>query len=166
MPEVTCPSCRKKIHPPERLAGRRVVCPRCEAVLVVPAELAKAVEEAAQTESSPPIEDHPFPPSARLGMLSIGLGLASILIMCLPLIGYLSYVMSSIGLLLGLGGLYRSRTDSEPLPPQAVGGGVGIWSGFGTHSRDYPLAGVAACLIALLLSMLPSLLRMLSESQT
>lgn len=160
MPEVVCPSCRRKIHPPEHLAGRRVICPRCEAVIVVPAELAKAIEEAATAETSPPVEDPPFPPSARLGILSLGLGLTSILIMCLPLLGYLSIGLSGIGLFLGLGGLYRSRTDSEPLPPQAVAGGVGIWGGFGTRARDYPLAGIVACFLALILTLLPSLLKM------
>ena len=89
----------------------------------------------------------------------MALGLASVLIMCLPLIGYLSIGLSSIGLLLGLGGLFRARTDYEPLPPHVVAGGVGIWGGFGTRTRDYPLAGVAACLLALLLALLPSLLK-------
>ncbi len=158
MPEVVCPSCRKKLHPPDHLAGRRVVCPRCEEVLTVPNELTKAIEEAATAEEPSPIEDPPFPPSARLGIFSMALGLTSILIMCLPLIGKLSIGLSGFGLLLGLGGLYRSRTDSEPLPPRAMAGGLGIWSGFGTRSRDYPLAGVAACLLALALTLLPTLL--------
>jgi hypothetical protein len=159
MPEVVCPSCRRKIHPPEHLAGRRVTCPRCEAVVVVPAELAQAVEEASAAEPSSPIEDPPFPPSARLGIIAMALGLGSVLIMCLPLIGYVSIGMSSIGLLLGLGGLFRARTNDEPLPPHAVAGGVGIWGGFGTRTRDYPLAGVATCLLALVLTLLPILWR-------
>ncbi len=163
MPEVVCPSCRKKIHPPEHLAGRRVMCPRCESVLVVPAELAKAVEEAAKVEAPSPEEDLPFPPSARMGIISMVLGLTSILIMCLPLVGYLSVGLSSIGLLLGLGGLFRSRTDSEPLPPQAVAGGAGIMGGFGTRARDYPLAGVATCLLALILTLLPFILARLTS---
>jgi hypothetical protein len=158
MPEVVCPSCRKKLHPPDRFAGRRVVCPRCEEVLTVPNDLSTAIEEAANAEEPSPIEDPPFPPSARLGIYSMALGLTSILIMCLPLIGKLAIGMSGLGLLLGLGGLLRSRTDSEPLPPQAMAGGLGIWSGFGTRSRDYPLAGVVACLLALALTLLPSLL--------
>jgi hypothetical protein len=158
MPDVVCPSCRKKIHPPERFAGRRVTCPRCESVIVVPAELAQAVEEAAAVETPSPIEELHFPPSARLGIIALALGLASVLIMCLPIIGYLSIGMSGIGLLLGIGGLFRARTDSEPLPPQVVTGGMGIWGGFGTRTRDYPLAGIAACLLALILTLLPTLL--------
>jgi hypothetical protein len=158
MPEVVCPSCRKKIHPPEHLAGRRVTCPRCEAVIVVPEELAQAIEEAAAVETPSPIEEPHFPPSARLGIIAMALGLGSVLIMCLPIIGYLSIGMSGIGLLLGLGGLFRARTDSEPLPPQVAAGGMGIWGSFGTRTRDYPLAGVAACLLALILALLPSLL--------
>lgn len=158
MAEVTCPSCRKKIHPPDHLAGRRVMCPRCQAVLTVPEVLAEAIEEASREEEPAVVEEIPFPPSARLGIISMALGLTSILIMCLPLIQYLALGMSGFGLLLGLGGLYRSRSDSEPLPPQAIAGGLGIWSGFGTRSRDYPLAGVVACLLAIALIVVPPLL--------
>lgn len=159
MPEVICPSCRKKIHPPERLAGRRVSCPRCEAVLTVPEGLSEAIDEACREEEPSHVAEPPFPPSARLGIISMALGLTSILIICLPLIGRLSIGMSGLGLLLGLGGLVRSRSDSEPLPPRAVAGGQGIWSGFGTRSRDYSLAGVAACLLAIALVVVPDLLR-------
>lgn len=159
MPKINCPTCHKKIRPPDHLAGRRVVCPRCEAVLTVPENLAQAIEEAANVESTSPVEDPPFPPAARLGMISIGLGLCAILIICLPVIGYLSAGLSGIGLLLGLAGLYRSWTDSDPLPPQVAAGGVGIWSGFGTRTRDYPLAGIAACFLALALALVPTLVK-------
>lgn len=154
---MTCPSCHKKIRPPDHLAGRRVVCPRCEAVLTVPEELAQAIDEAANAEPDSPVEDPPFPPSARLGMISTGMGLASILIICLPILGYLSVGLSGFGLLLGLAALYRSWTDSEPLPPQAASGGLGLWSGFGTRSRDYALAGIAVCFFALALELGPKL---------
>ncbi len=165
MPRIVCPSCRKKLHPPENLAGRRVMCPRCDAVITVPTELVQAVEEAekrgtAAGETTSPSEDLPFPAAARMGITAMILGTASIFSLCL--LGSLSIGLSSIGLLLGLGGLYRARRESESLPP-AIAGGVGIWGGFGTRVRDYPLGGVAVCLLALLFASLPTLIQWLSE---
>jgi hypothetical protein len=160
---ISCPSCRKRIHPPEHLAGRRVMCPRCETPIVVPTELVKVVEEAAPAaKPSLSEEEPPFPKSARWGVISLVLGMTSIFLVCAPAISYLSIGLSSLGLLLGLGGLFRARTESEQLPP-SIAGGVGICAGFGTRVRDYPLAGVAACLLALLLTCLPMLLQWLSE---
>ncbi len=170
MPRIVCPSCRKKLHPPENLAGRRVMCPRCDAVITVPTELVQVVEEAekkgtATGETASLAEDPPFPLAARLGITAMVLGTTSILIMCVPFVGYLSIGLSSIGLLLGLGGLYRARRESESLPP-AIAGGVGIWGGFGTRVRDYLLGGVVACLLALLLALLPILTQWLSEERS
>lgn len=163
MPKIVCPSCAKKMRLPDNLAGRRVMCTRCDAVIPVPANLAAVAEEAAVKETTPSAEeDLPFPLPARLGIVALVLGMISSLLTCVPLVQYVAIGLSGVGLLLGLGGLYRARTDSEPLPPE-VAGGTGIWGGFGTHVRDYPLAGVAACLIALLLTLLPTLLHWWSE---
>jgi hypothetical protein len=158
MLSVVCPSCRKKIHPPDHLAGRRVTCPRCEGVVEVPLELIQAVEEASTpAETSSSTEDAPFPPSARLGIIALALGLISILILCLPIIGYLSIGLSSIGLVTALAGLIRSRIDGSVTLPQTPAGGTGLVGGFGVRARDYPLAGVVACLLALILALLPTL---------
>jgi hypothetical protein len=162
MPRIVCPTCRKKLHPPDQLAGRRVMCPRCDTAIVVPTELVKVVEEAEKRETPSPVEDPPFPLSARLGIIAMFLGTGSILILCIPILGYLSIGLSSVGLLLGLVGLIRIRMDGESLPP-AIAGGVGIWGGFGTRVRDYPLGGVAACLFALLLALLPILIEWLTK---
>jgi hypothetical protein len=164
MPRVVCPSCRKSLHPPDHLVGRRVMCPRCDTVIIVPNELTEIVEEAktAQKTSSSPNEDLPFPLPARLGIIALVLGVVSIFMVCVPSVSYLSIGMSGIGLLLGLAGLFRARTDSEPLPP-AIAGGVGIYGGFGTRVRHYPLAGIAACLLALFLTLLPTLIQWLTE---
>jgi hypothetical protein len=160
MPEIVCPSCRKKLRPPARLAGRRVTCPRCDEVLTVPVEASDSDENLfAAVETTPSIEEEPLPLSARLGMGALVLGLASILMLCLPFIGgYASLGLSGMGLLVALSGLVQARTDGSGTLSQSVsGGGVGIWGGFGTRARDYPLAGVGACLFALFLALLPSL---------
>ena len=75
---------------------------------------------------------------------------------------YVSISLSSVGLLLGLGGLFRASTESESLP-RSIASGVGLWGGFGTRVRDYPLAGMVACFVALFLTLLPTLLGWLSE---
>lgn len=164
MPRIACPSCHKKLQIPSHVAGRRIMCPRCDAVIKVPTELVQAVEEAASVEKSSPREDPPFPLAARLGIIALILAMISFLLLCMPSVSYVSIGLSSVGLLLGLAGLYRARTDSEQLPP-AVAGGVGISSGFGTRVGHYPWAGVAACLLSLLLTLLPMLIQWLSEPQ-
>jgi hypothetical protein len=84
---------------------------------------------------------------------------ASILALCLPFIGgYASVVLSGVGLLLGLGGLLRSWADGDKALSQSHAGGGKIWGNFGTRARHYPLAGVGACVLALTLALLPSLL--------
>jgi hypothetical protein len=162
MPRIVCPCCRKKINPPDRLIGRRVMCPRCDTPIVVPTELVEAVEEAAAKEPTSPREDLPFPLAARLGIAAMVLGTISIAIMCLPYTFYLSIGLSSVGLLLGLVGVYYAWTDGQPLPP-AIAESVGIWGGFGTRIRDYLLGGIGICLFALVLTLLPLLLQGLSE---
>jgi hypothetical protein len=164
MPRIVCPSCHKKLNPPDHLAGRRLICPRCDAVIVVPTELVEVVERAqkAAGETVSPVEELPFPLAARLGITAMVLAMLSFFALCLPFTSYLSIGLSSLGVLLGLAGLYRARTDSEPLPP-AVAGSVGIWGGFGSRVYDYPLGGVAACLLALILALIPFLSQWLSE---
>jgi hypothetical protein len=163
MPRIVCPSCRKKFHPPDHLAGRRVMCPRCDGVIVVPTDIVQAMEEAASVETPAASDkDVPFPLAARLGIISLVLGMISYVLICAPVASYLSIGLSSIGLLLGLAGLFRARTDSEPLPP-SIAGGVGLWGGFGTRVRHYPLAGIVACLVILFFSLLPTLIEWLFE---
>jgi len=166
MPRIVCPACHKKFQFPNHLAGRRVMCPRCNRAIVVPTELVQAVEEATPVETSASVnKEAPFPLAARLGIISLVLGMISIVLVCAPSVVYLSIGLSCFGLLLGLGGLFRARTDSESLPP-SIAGGVGLWGGFGTRVRDYPLAGLAACFLALLLTLLPTLIQWLSEQQS
>lgn len=166
MTKIVCPSCHKKFPPPDGLAGRRVKCPRCETFIAVPIELVQAVQEAGsgKTSTSPDL-DMPFPLAARLGVIALILGMISFILLCAPVVSYVSIGLSSVGLLLGLGGLFRARRESESLPP-SIAGGVGIWNGFGTRVRDYPLAGLAACFVALLLALAPTLMQWLSDQQS
>jgi hypothetical protein len=162
MPKIACHSCHKRIRIPEHLGRHQFMCPHCNKAIVVPTELVKAVNEAVRVTSTSSNQDRPFPLAARLGILSLVLGMISFFLLCAPIGNYLSISLSSVGLLLALGGLFRARTGSESLPP-SVASGVGLWGGFGTRVRDYPLAGMVACFVALFLTLLPTLLGWLSE---
>jgi hypothetical protein len=88
------------------------------------------------------------PPGTRLGVVALMLGLASVAVLCVPLLGYASFVLSGLGLLLGLWGLVRS-----------LGRDAGVAKGpTGGRALTYPLAGALVCLVALLLALLPFLL--------
>jgi hypothetical protein len=137
-----------------------VTCPKCDEVIPVPisyeSALAEEVAAAAPEESEPEVP--PLPRSARVGIMSLVLALTSVLVMCLPVIGgYISVILSGLGLPLGLWGLHLSRTEGGgSLSPTQVGGG--IVAGFGTRAEHYPQAGIVASLLALALTLVPVLL--------
>jgi hypothetical protein len=96
-------------------------------------------------------------PSARLGAVSLGLGLLAVLVLCVPFVGYASPALSGLGVLLGLGGLFNARRERAPSGGAPAPGGAR--AALGVHPANYPLAGVAACLAALGLYLLPFLFR-------
>jgi hypothetical protein len=126
---------------------------------VLPKELSDSSEDITLPDPDPIEEEiEPLPTSARLGIVALVLGVSSILVLCLPFIGgYFSMGLSGVGLLLALGGLLRLRIDGDEAMSQSLAGGAGIWGDFGARARDYPLAGVGACVLALVLALLPSL---------
>jgi hypothetical protein len=89
-------------------------------------------------------------------VLSLFLGALSILVLCLPFIGYAALGLSSAGLLVGLWGLLRA-SSAEAGEGRALFGGAGGSRHFGQRQQDYPLAGIAACLLALVLALFPLL---------
>src|SRR5262245_47447953 len=157
MPKTVCPCCGRKLRVPDHLAGRRVTCPRCNEALAVPE--AQEAPPASAAAAPSPAADESLPPPARIGLTALALGLASVLVLCLPLVGYAAIVLSAAGLLLSLWGLFLALTSGPGTPsysPAAVGGGP---RRFGSRPRDYPLAGLAACALALTMALLPFLLR-------
>jgi hypothetical protein len=70
---------------------------------------------------------------AHIGLI---LALASILVLCIPFVGYAAIPFSGIGVLLGACQVYRSLAQGD--------GKVG-----------YALAAIGACLVSLLLGLLP-----------
>jgi hypothetical protein len=138
-----------------------VTCPKCEHVIVIPLEVPEPVaEKTPAPDPSSPVPEEALPVSVRLGLVALLLGLGSILILCLPFLGgYASIGLSSAGLLVALCGLFQARSDGSGTPmPSPAAGGARIGSGFGARTHHFPLAGLAACLLSLLLALLPKLL--------
>jgi hypothetical protein len=149
---VTCPTCGETLRVPEERAGSRVRCPCCEDALRVPQA------ESAPADQATSLPDYlPMPLPARLGVASLALGLLAVLVLCVPFVGYASPALSALGVLLGLGSLInspRGRGRCEGVPASG-----GAWAALGGRAPNYPLAGVAACLAALGLFLLPYLFR-------
>jgi hypothetical protein len=97
----------------------------------------------------------PLPPSARLGVAALALGLVSVMVLCLPVLGYAAIGLSGVGLLLGLGGLYRAAVLADAGAYAHAAGAARTSARFGERRWDFPLAGVAACLLTLTLALLP-----------
>jgi hypothetical protein len=79
-------------------------------------------------------DDSRFP----LELVSIGMGLGSILILCIPFVGYAAILLGSFGVLSGAYALFVSLRDRN-------------------GSALFALAGIGTCLLALLLVLLPYL---------
>jgi hypothetical protein len=106
--------------------------------------------------SAPAAVDLPRP--ARLGLASVALGLVSVLILCLPVVGYYAAIaLSGLGLLLGLYALAVAWLAGTPVTGGPLAGGGGVARRLGERSVGYPLAGVGACALALALALLPRL---------
>jgi hypothetical protein len=155
---VKCLSCRKRLHVPDHLAGRRVTCPRCGEAVPVPAP------EAPETAPAPASAEHEedaltaLPRFGRLGVVSLGLGLLSVVVLCVPVVGYASLALSGLGVLVGLCGLFDFLRERRGRSAVRVTPGGQTMSGGGARALNYPLAGTAVSLVALALALLPLLL--------
>ena len=148
MATVTCPSCHRKLRVPDQLAERLLICPGCNEAVPVPnrkAEYLRLVDNASSPPGPAPSaageELLPFP--ARLGALSMLLGVLSVLVLCLPYVGYAALGLSGVGLLIGLWGLASAYLSGAH------------FGGIRRPEKSYPLGGVAACLLALALALIP-----------
>jgi hypothetical protein len=150
MATVTCPSCKRKLRVPDRLDDRLLICPGCNEAVPVPnrkAEYLRLVDNAStpQGPARSTAGEELLSLPARLGAVSMLLGVLSVLVLCLPYVGYAALGLSGVGLLLGLWGLASAY----------LGGGHP--GGVRQPEKSYPLGGVAACLLALALALLPFL---------
>jgi hypothetical protein len=157
---VVCPSCKRRLHVPEKLAGRRVTCTRCgEAVRAPLAEEPK--QEAASFTASPRASEAAIaaeaPLSSRLGIAALALGLLAILVVCVPVLGYASLGLSGLGLMLALSGFYCARKDGVRRFHSPAG--VPGMHPLGRPDLNFPLGGMLVCLLAAALVLLPFLFR-------
>jgi hypothetical protein len=99
----------------------------------------------------------PLTLAARLGAAALALGLLAVLVLCLPLVGYASLILSGGGLVLGLWGVARSVHEDAGAVGNLLGGPEEAPASPSRPTLTYPLAGVLACLLALSLALLPFL---------
>jgi hypothetical protein len=158
MPTVVCPSCQRKVRVPEHLAGRQLICPACNDAVETPSLEAAYLRIVEHTPPPGPAltsaAEAPLSLPARLGALSMFLGTFSVLVLCLPFVGYAAPGISGIGLLIGFCGLVSACLGGGSAPA----GGIRSRR-FGERGPDYPLAGIGMCLLALTLALLPFLFR-------
>jgi hypothetical protein len=152
MPTVVCPSCQRKLRVPKHLAGRQLICPGCNDAVEAPAQEAAYLRALDQAPPPGPAisstdDGAQLSPPARLGAFSMLLGTLSVLVLCLPYVGYAALGLSGVGLLIGFGGLVSAYLHGAPS------------GGLGGADRRYPLAGIGMCLLALTLVLLPFLFR-------
>jgi hypothetical protein len=150
---VVCPACRQRLRVPEGLAGSELACPRCGAVTRVPltdrsskealSQATAAARASAASAAGPAGGLEQAPRGALIGVVALVLGLAAVL--CVPVLGHASSVLSGVGLLLGLWGLLRPAGG-----PAARRDGRAVL---------FPLAGTLVCVGALLLALLPFFFR-------
>lgn len=159
---VVCTECNHRLRVPSKYAGRRVTCTKCGAA--VPVE----VQPRSKAESEPPVKREPSPTFAtasplpepqncsdQLGVAAMALGLVSILILCLPYLGYGAIFFSATGLLLGTAALLSVLVQG--LRKKILLAGSGSASVLGRNAIAYPCGGTVTCLIALLLALAPHL---------
>jgi hypothetical protein len=151
MATVTCPSCRRQLRVPDQLAERLLICPGCNEAVPAPnpeAEYLQLVKHASPPQgparSTAGEELLSFP--ERLGAVAMLLGVLSVLVLCLPYVGYAALGLSAVGLLVGLWGLASAYLSGAH------------FGGIRQPEKSYPLGGVAACLLALALALFPFLL--------
>src|SRR5271166_493780 len=146
---VLCPSCDWELRVPESYVGRRVMCPNCNRPLRVRRPILDPAADADGGNATAK-EEVTLALSVQLGIVALALGLVSIMILCVPFVGYASIVLSGIGVSLGFGGLFLSWREKtvRSRPEARAGKKTGDNDSRGVN---YPLAGIAACLVALAL---------------
>lgn len=160
---VTCPSCGKRLRIPNHLTGRQTMCPGCNDFIAVPRAGSSPLEQRKGGGGGPALalapesEEAALPWHGRLGLLSALVGLLAVPVLCLPVVGYAAPALSGLGLLAGLTALTGAWLDEPPTPAPAAPGTAGAPRTFGARPTDFPLAGVAACLAGLALTLVPAL---------
>jgi hypothetical protein len=158
MAVAICPFCDKKIHVAEDFADSRMTCPRCGDSVRIPWVDETAGNAASGGSVGIEAADH-LPLSARYGVAALALGLTSVIIMCVPVVGYGSLGLSGIGILLSLWGLIRSLREGNRWFGLPRNRGVEMPDLLGGCVLSFPLAGTLLCSLTLTLALLPFMIR-------
>jgi hypothetical protein len=97
--------------------------------------------------------------TTRLGVSALVLGLVSMMVLCLPMVGSVSLGLSGLGLVLGLCGLVCSERQGKRRTGHELAGTLRMPALLGDHVLSFPLAGTIVCSLALGLTLLPLLIR-------
>jgi hypothetical protein len=153
-----CDACGYRLRVPGKYAGRRVTCTKCGAAVPVgsratapPAPVEKKAPPRAAPASSALRE--PQSMSDRLGMTAMMLGLVSILVLCLPFIGYAAIAFSALGVVIGMAGLLDALVKG--LRQRFLTAGSSAAFSLSMTGLAYPCLGTITCLISLVLALIP-----------
>jgi hypothetical protein len=140
----------------EKHAGRRIICPRCSRPVRVPLHFRGDVDDdmlgAPEQVEEEPI---PLPHSTHFGIASLTLATVSVLVLCIPVVGHLSFALSGLGLLLGLIGLVTYSPPERSAPGRHSSRPQRDFLGMDLYARNFPWLGIVACLLAIGLAAAP-----------
>ena len=152
---VTCPSCDRKMLVSEKHAGRRVMCPRCDRPVRVPLHFNPEDEDTLGALEQVEEEPLPLPRSTHLGIAALTLATVSVLVLCVPIVGYVAFALSGLGLLLGLAGLVTYNPPEEDPRDRRRSRRSRDFLGLDLYARSFPWLGIVACLLAIGLAIIP-----------
>jgi hypothetical protein len=155
---VACPHCKRRLNVPEKYAGRRVTCNGClQPVRVAspeePARKALVPMSSRSASASEPADTTAL--STRLGIGALALGLVGIMVLCVPVFGYVSLGLSGVGLILSVSGLACAHKERGLRISSPAAAGFQPPNLPARRELTYPLAGIGVCLLAATLALLP-----------
>jgi hypothetical protein len=158
---IACPSCKRQIRVREGEEGRWLLCPRCQEGVYIPGPEEPPDRPRTRHEPDDPDAEEEqivFSPSDRLGIAALLLGTVSVMLLCIPFVGLAAFGLSSVGIVLGFTGLYGRGQESRKRFRRPAARRASSKHPFRDYNINYPLAGIVACLLALLLAFLPFLI--------
>jgi hypothetical protein len=153
---LLCPACGSRLRVADEAAGREVACRKCDHPLHVP-ELPNRPGDRYEPPAPPTLHDvsRGLHTPEGLGVAAMSLGFFSLAVMWIPLVGYLAFLASAVGLVAGCVGMYLAWDRGGELSATAPGSGATEFLGVG--ARHFPALGALVCLTALMLGLIPRL---------
>jgi hypothetical protein len=132
------------------------MCPRCDRPVRVPLHFDPEDESALGAVDFVEEEPLPLPRSTHFGVASLALAAVSVIVLCIPVIGYYgSLALSGLGLLVGLIGLVTYKAPDEDPRDRRRSRPHQELLGVDLYARGFPWLGILACLVGIALTVLP-----------